>query len=36
LSLTLRGIRGGSATGAGLLVAPRRPAAFAMRLAAET
>ena len=36
LSLTLRGTRGDSATGAGLLVAPRRPAAFAMRLAAET
>jgi len=36
LLLTLRGTRGGSATGAGLPVAPRRPTAFAMRLAAET
>ncbi len=36
LALTARGTGGGSATGAGLVVAPRRLTAFAMRVAAET
>lgn len=36
LALTARGSGGGSATGAGLVVAPRRLTAFAMRVAAET
>ena len=36
MTLTATGTRGGSATGAGLVVAPRRLTAFAMRLAAET
>ena len=34
--LTARGTRGSSATGSGLVVAPRRLTAFAMRVAAET
>ena len=36
MALTARGTGGGSATGAGLVVAPRRLTAFAMRVAAET
>ena len=36
MALTARATRGGSSTGAGLVVAPRPLAAFAMRLAAET
>ena len=36
MALTARGTSGGSATGAGLVVAPRRLTAFAMRVAAET
>ena len=36
MALTARGTRGGSAIGAGLVVAPRRLTAFAMRVAAET
>lgn len=36
LALMARGSGGGSATGAGLVVAPRRLTAFAMRVAAET
>jgi len=36
LALTARGTRGGSATVAGLVVAPSRLTAFAMRLAADT
>ena len=36
MTLTARGTRGGSATGVGLVVVPRRLTAFAMRLAAET
>jgi len=36
LALTARDTSGGSATGAGLVVAPRRLTAFAMRVAAET
>lgn len=36
MALTARGTRGSSATGSGLVVAPRRLTAFAMRVAAET
>ena len=36
MALTVRGTGGGSATGPGLVVGPRRLTAFAMRVAAET